>query len=110
MNLKRYFALTLFIVIVLISSMVFATVTTNFEVVEDNVCTIKINDFCEFEKKLIATDIENRQVTIQMKITNGAVLDQPTGEVMLVVDNSASMEESTSTGEKRKDLVFNSAK
>ena len=110
MNLKRYFTLTLFIVIVLISSMVFATVTTNFEVVEDNVCTIKINDFCEFEKKLISADIKNRQVTIQMKITNGAVLDQPTGEVMLVVDNSASMEESTSTGEKRKDLVFNSAK
>lgn len=108
--MKKYLALVIFIVITLMASTVFATSTTTFEVVEDNVCTIKINDYCEFEKKMISSDIDKRQVTIQMKVTNTAVNNQPSGEVMLVLDNSSSMNETTANNALRKDLVFNSAK
>jgi len=90
--------------------MVYAASNAIFEVVEDNVCTITINDYCEFEKKLIASDTTKKQVTLQMKITNSSKSSQPRGEVMLVIDNSESMTDSTSTGKVRKDLVFNSAK
>lgn len=110
--MKKYISLVIFIIITLISSMVFATssATTVFEVVEDNVCTITLNEYSEFEKRMISYDIENRQVTIQMQITNGSVEEQPTGEIMLVIDNSDSMTAQTSTGSIRRDLVFNSTK
>lgn len=109
--MKRFFALTIFTIIVLIANMSFATTTTKFEVVEDNVCTIKLNDYCEFEKKMISYDLDKRQVTIQMKVTNNATEIQPTGEVMLVLDNSSSMKSYISdTLKTRQESVFNSAK
>lgn len=108
--MKKYFTLILFMIITISSTMVFATTDTTFEVVEDNVCTIKINDYCEFEKKLISSDLNKRQVTIQMKVTNNSIANQPTGEIMLVLDNSASMNEDTADNTIRKDLVFGAAK
>lgn len=107
---KIYIALAIFMIITLMSSLVFATTTSKFEVVDDQVCNIKINDYCSFEKKMTSYDLDKRQVTIQLKITNDAPAIQPTGEVMLLLDNSGSMEEETSTGEKRGDVVFSSAK
>lgn len=107
---KIYISLSIFLVITLLSSVVFATTSSKFEVVEDNICTIKINDYCEFEKRMINYDLNKRQVTIQLKITNTTPADKPTGEVMLVLDDSNSMNETTASGEKRGDLVFGSAK
>lgn len=107
---KTYMVIAIFTIITLMSSMVFAATTSKFEVVDDQVCTIKINDYCSFEKKMTSYDLDKRQVTIQLKITNDAPTDKPTGEVMLLLDNSGSMQDETSTGAKRGDIVFGSAK
>ena len=108
---KYYIALAIFTIITLLSSMVFAATTETFEVVDDQVCTIKINDYCDFEKKMTSYDLNKRQVTLQLKITNNSVANQPTGEVMLVLDNSESMNDSISNNSAtRGETVFNSAK
>ena len=107
---KFYLTMVIFTVIMMLSSVLFAANAETFEVVDDQVCTIKINDYCDFEKKMISYDLDKRQVTIQLKITNNAPVNVPNGEVMLVLDDSNSMNEDTSTGEKRGDLVYSAAK
>lgn len=105
---KIFLAIAVFTVIIMISSYVFAETTETFEIVEDNVCTIKINDYCDFEKKMVSYDLNKRQVTIQLKIKNDAPASQPTGEVVLVLDNSNSLK--TDTNPTRQELVYSSAK
>ena len=105
---KTYIALAIITIITLMTSMVFAATTSKFEVVDDQVCTIKINDYCTFEKRMTSYDLDKRQVTIQLKITNDAPANQPTGEVMLLLDNSGSMK--TKTTPTRQEIVYNSAK
>ena len=107
---KISIALAIFTIITLMSSIVFAATTSKFEVVDRTGCTIKLNDYCTFEKKLVSEDINKRQVTIQLSVTNDAPPVQPTGEVMLVLDDSNSMNDDTSTGEKRGTLVYGAAK
>ncbi len=111
--MKKFFiAMNIFIVAITLSSMVYATTTETFEVVDDQICTIQLNDYCKFEKKMIDANLTQRQVTIQLKITNDSVANQPTGEVMLVLDNSGSMNEPIEAGSTttRGDVVFSSAK
>lgn len=60
-------------------------------------------------KKLISKDLANKEVTLQLQVTNEEIADKPTGELMLVLDNSDSMTEEVSDGKTRKDLIFNSA-
>ena len=105
---KIYLAIAIFTLITMVSSIAFAATTETFEVVDDQVCTIKINDYCNFEKKMTSYDLNKRQVTIQLKITNDSIVNQPTGEVMLVLDNSNSM--NTTTTPTRQEMVYNSAK
>ena len=85
--------------------------SVNLNVVEKNICTIKINDFATFEKKVIDTNLEKKELSIQMKITNSAepILNKPT-EIFFVIDNSLSMRDEVSTGVNRLTAVTNSAK
>lgn len=106
--MKKSLALTIFLLIILMATNVFA-VTTTMEIVEDNVCTIKLNDSASFEKKLVDSNLTNHQVTLQLKVTNNADVIIPTGELMLVIDSSQSMDEVVSGTTTRKDLVLNSA-
>lgn len=105
---KLYMAIAIFTLIIMVSSIVFAATTEKFEVVDEQVCTIKLNDYSKFEKKMIDYNLEKRQVTLQLKITNDSIANQPTGEVMLVLDNSKSMQ--TETTPTRQEMVYNSAK
>ena len=105
---KIFIALAIILIFTMFSSMVYAATTETFEVVDDQVCTIKINDYCDFEKKMTSYDLSKRQVTIQLKVTNNSVSNQPTGEIMLVLDNSNSM--NTNTTPTRQELVYSSAK
>ena len=109
---KIYIAIAIFTVITMLTSLVYAATTETFEVVDDQVCTIKINDYCNFEKKLTSYDLNKRQVTIQLKITNDSIINKPTGEVMLVLDNSGSMNEPIETGSSttRGSVLFPAAK
>lgn len=106
--MKKRIALTIFLLIILITTNVFALSTT-MEIVEDNVCTIKLNDESSFEKKIISSDLDNHQVTLQLKISNNSKVLVPDGEIMLVIDSSNSMNEIVSGTTTRKDLVLNSA-
>ena len=113
---KFKFFILLILSIMLLSTTCFATVINSsnakMEIVEDNTCTIKISDYATFEKKMIDYDLEKRELTIQLKVTNtpGPSFDQP-AEIMLVIDNSLSMIERHVTADKtRLDLVLESAK
>lgn len=106
---KKIFLIT-FLILILIANISFASYSTvTMSVVEEPVCTINIGDNSKFEKKLITKDLNNKEVTLQLQVTNEEIADKPTGEIILVLDNSESMDHETSTGEIRKDLVYNSA-
>ena len=99
--------ITLMLLITNLSLASYSTVTMT--VVEEPVCTIELGENSKFEKKLIEKNLNNKEVTLQLQVTNNETSLKPTGEIMLVLDNSDSMQNATSTGEIRKDLVFKSA-
>ena len=106
--MKKFFTLTAFLLIILIATNVFA-VTATMEIVEDNICKITLNDYSSLEKKIISSDLTNHQVTLQLKITNDSKVIIPTGELMLVIDSSDSMDTIVEGTTTRKDLVLDSA-
>ena len=99
--------ITLILLITNLSLASYSTVTMT--VVEEPVCTIELGENSQFEKRLIEKNLNNKEVTLQLQVTNNETSLKPTGEIMLVLDNSDSMQNATSTGEIRKDLVFKSA-
>ena len=99
--------ITLILLITNLSLASYSTVTMT--VVEEPVCTIELGENSQFEKRLIEKNLNNKEVTLQLQVTNNETSLKPTGEIMLVLDNSDSMQNATSTGEIRKDLVFESA-
>ncbi len=110
--MKKKITLIIFLIITMIASTVFATAKATdvtMEVVEDNICTIKLNESAEFEKKLVETDLTKHQVTLQLKVNNAAKSMIPSGEMMLVIDSSSSMNQKIDGEKTRKDLVLESA-
>lgn len=110
--MKKKITLIIFLLITMIATTVFATAKSSdvtMEVVEDNICKIKLNESADFEKKLIETDLTKHQVTLQLKVNNAAKSMIPSGEMMLVIDSSSSMDEKVSGNKTRKDLVLDSA-
>lgn len=109
--MKKKIFITLFLLLILVANMSFASYSTvTMSVVEEPICTIEIGENSKFEKKLIAKDLNNKEVTLQLQVTNEETASKPTGEIILVVDNSDSMNLEVAEGISRKDLVFNSAK
>ena len=82
------------------------------EIVENNICTIKINDFATFEKKIVDYNLEKKELTIGLSIKNTAeVVENAPYEVVLVIDNSLSMiENKVTTDTTRLKAVTDSAK
>lgn len=115
MKKKLYVTLFLFLtLLLLLANSVFASYSTvTMEVVEEPICTINFGENSKFEKKLISKDLANKEVTLQLQVTNEEVKDKATGEVVILIDNSDSMEDPITvngTSVTRKDLVFSSAK
>lgn len=111
--MKKKVFFSLFLILVLIANISLASYSTvQMEVVEEPVCTIEFSENSGFEKRLISKNLNNKEVTLQLQVTNEETMLKPTGELVLVLDNSDSMnnfideEESTT----RKDLIFESAK
>ena len=107
---KKIFITTLLLLIMLVNVSFASYSTVTMSVVEEPICTIQLSDNSKFEKKLISKNLQNKEVTLQLQVTNEEKSKKPTGEIMLVLDNSESMKLQTSTGSVRKDLVFESAK
>ena len=106
--MKKKIALTIFLLIIMMATNVFAAAKSTdvtMEIVEDNICTIKLNDESTFEKKMIEYDLREHEVTLQLKISNNSKEIIPTGEMMLVIDSSSSMDEIVEGTTTRKDLV-----
>lgn len=109
--MKRKIFIGIFLSLILIANISFASYSTvTMSVVEEPICTIELSENSKFEKKLISKDLANKEVTLQLQVTNEEESFKPTGEIMLLIDNSDSMKETTSDGKVRKDLVFESAK
>ena len=110
--MKKKIALTIFLIIMMMTTSVFATAKSadvKMEVVEDNVCKIKLNEKANLEKKLVEYDLDKHQVTLQLKVNNAAEAKIPSGEMMLVIDSSNSMDQKVDDNTTRKELVLNSA-
>jgi len=84
---------------------------TTLELVEDNTCTINLNDLAEFNKKITSFDAENKSATLTLTLTNlkKAEESQLPVEIFLVIDNSKSMLQTTSEDITRKESVITSA-
>ncbi len=96
MNMKKQkifkVLVSLFIAILLIANVSLASYdNVTMEVVDEPVCRIDITDKSYFEKRIIDTDLPNKNVTIQLKVVNGEETIIPNGEIVFLIDNSNSM-------------------
>lgn len=110
------------IVLNLILVMVFALIgpianaaneDVTLEKAEDNVCEIELGDNGKLIKKLVSVDNTNKEVTLQVDVTNlkseEFIIEE--SEIFLVIDNSKSMTDNTlESGITRKEAVFTAAK
>lgn len=108
--MKKKIIISLFLLLILVANFSFANYSTvTMSVVKEPVCTIDLTDKSKFEKKLIAKDLANKEVTLQLQVINGEEKAKLTGELMLVIDNSESMKElSSDESNTRKDVMYNS--
>ena len=107
---KTKILLTLFLLIALIttiSSAAYADVTMS--VIKEPTATINYGDNSIVERSVISKDLGNKEITLQLKVTNNETNLKPTGELMLVIDNSKSMLDKVSDTKTREDLVLESA-
>lgn len=108
--MKKKFSIAIFLLFVLLSTTVFASTPVKMEIVENNICDIKLQENANFEKKLIKYDLDKHQLTLQLQISNTEKNEIPEGELMLVIDSSSSMNDKVNDSTvTRKDLVLNSA-
>lgn len=108
--MKKKIFITLFLLLILIANISFASYSTvTMTVVEEPVCNIELGENSKFEKKLVAKDMNEKEVTIQLQVVNNEKSAKPTGELMLVLDNSNSMLDEVNNTT-REELVVNSAK
>ena len=112
---KKIITITLLLIILFSTSIFAATASSEkavLSIVENNVCTIDITNKSIFEKKIVDYDLEKKELTIGLKVSNNAEvpLDKPT-EIVLLIDNSGSMQENTidSTSKTRMTAVTESA-
>ena len=111
--MKKKIFLGLFLILILVANISLASYSTvQMEVVEEPVCTIELGDNAFFEKKLVEKDLANKEVTLQLQVVNNEAASKPSGELMLVLDNSNSMNDKVGEAQDitRKDLIFESAK
>ena len=113
--MKKKIFIGLFLILILIANVSMASYSTvQMEVVEEPICTIELGDNSSFEKRLIEKNLNNKEVTIQLQVTNNEENLKPTGELTLVLDNSDSMNEhieaNNDQSPTRKDVIFESAK
>lgn len=109
--MKNKIFIGLFLILILMANVSFTSYqTVTMSVVEEPICTIQLGPNSKFEKKLVEKDLANKEVTLQLQVTNDEIDDKPTGEIMLVLDNSDSMNEKVSGNTTRKDVIFEAAK
>lgn len=110
-KLKVRMLLILFLLITLIANISSASYSNvTMSVVEDPVCTINFGTNSFVERSVISKNLEDKEITLQLKVVNNEESLKPTGEIMLVIDNSKSMVDLVTEEKTREDLVIDSAK
>ncbi len=107
--MKKKIALMVLFILIAMTANVFAATNVTMEIVEDNICTINLNEECTLEKKIINSELEKHKITLQLKINNNSEILIPSGELMLVIDSSSSMNDIVEGETTRKDVVLESA-
>lgn len=108
--MKNKIFISIFFILILLANVSFASYSTvTMNVVEEPVCTISLGSNSKFEKKLISKDLKNKEVTLQLQVTNNENAVKPTGELILVLDNSNSMTDKVANDKTRKEVIFESA-
>lgn len=111
LKLQKTFILLLFIIMLLFSTTSNASYSNvTMSVVEEPICTIELRTNSYVERSVISKNLENKEITLQLKVVNNEKALQPSGEIMLVIDNSKSMLEPVLENKTREDLVISSAK
>lgn len=87
------------------------TGTTSLELVENNVCTITVDNLAKFEKKITAFDEAEKSATLTLSLTNLKTVEERNMdvEIFLVIDNSESMTTAYVEDKTRKQAVLDSA-
>ena len=87
-NLKKKIFLVLFLILTFIANVSFASYSTvQMSVVEEPVATVQLGTNSKFEKKLVSKDLKNKEVTIQLQVTNNEKKIKQTSEIYLVLNN-----------------------
>ena len=108
---KSKILLTLFLLITLIATISSASYNdVTMSVVAEPTATINFGANSIVERSVISKDLAKKEITLQLKVTNNEKSLKPTGEIMLVIDNSKSMTDNVTTTKTREDLVIDSAK
>ena len=110
-KLKLQKTLILFLLIIFTTTISNASYdNVSMSVVEEPIATINFGTNSYVERSVISKDLENKEITLQLKVVNNEQNLKPTGEIMLVIDNSKSMLEEVTPSTTREDLVISSAK
>ncbi|HIU52085.1 MAG TPA: VWA domain-containing protein [Candidatus Merdicola faecigallinarum] len=111
---KRVSILLIFILIMGLCSSVYATeLKTNLNVVQQASETKYLeNDQGYISKTIVDSNKETGEVTVELKVANTKkdVLKSKDTEIVLVIDNSGSMDFKTADGRTRKSILLDSAK
>lgn len=103
--------LILFLLIALVSNISSASYSNvTMSVVEEPVCTINFGTSSFVERSVISKNLDDKEITLQLKVVNNEENLKPTGEIMLVIDNSNSMTTLVTDEQTREALVIDSAK
>ena len=110
-NLKLKIVSILFLLFILIGNLSMAASNdVIMSVIKEPIATINFGDNSKATRTLISKDLNNKEITLELRVNNYETSSKPSGEIMLVIDNSKSMLTPVDTDKTREDLVINSAK
>lgn len=110
-NLKLKIISILFLLFILIGNLSMAAYNdVIMSVIKEPIATINFGDNSKATRTLISKDLNNKEITLELRVNNYETSSKPSGEIMLVIDNSKSMLTPVHTDKTREDLVINSAK
>lgn len=112
-NKKILFVFTVLFILLSTTCLAATTSSANakLEVVENNTCTVNIQNTATYERKLVSYDLEKKELNFRLQVTNTAspIFNEP-AEIFLVIDNSKSMRQNVTTSKTRLQAVTDSAK
>ncbi len=111
MKNKLIITLNLLLAFLICSNLVFASSSSIvLDIKDEPTLNLKLDDNSSFEKKLISKDLSNKTLTFQLQVTNNEPITSLSGELMIILDTSNSMENFINETTSRKEAVINSAK